>query len=175
MRITHWFLALSLFCFVPFAMARDNYSSMDEFHSVVVDFPKGGHALNTSDMQKLKSVIKTTKAKGSITKVEVAAWSDMEHPMTADLPESSRELAEMRLKSVKKVLHSELGKMKYISEFNMAERANWLSRVFNTSNAELDAVFAKKEKGALERQDFLIIRREGAPSKAVIVLKVHKK
>ncbi|MBI2520925.1 MAG: hypothetical protein HYV97_10925 [Bdellovibrio sp.] len=175
MKICNWLLALSLLCFVPLAMAK-GYSKVDMYHSAVISFDTGRHELSSSDMQKLRTLIQEAQARGEISKVEVAAWSDVKHPTKGDLSKSSRDLADRRIKSIKTTLRRDLGKMKYISSFNMAESANWLARFFNTSEAELDAVFAKRENGALEREDFLIIKREGAPSKAVVVLKVeHKK
>ncbi|MEK6623900.1 MAG: hypothetical protein AABY86_02965 [Bdellovibrionota bacterium] len=175
MKIWNSLLVLSLLCFVPLAMAK-GYSKVDQYHSAVITFDGGEAKLSTSDMDKLRSLIKEAQAHGKISKVEVAAWSDSAHPTKMDLSKPSRDLADRRIKAVKTTLRRDLGKMKYINSYNMAESANWLSRFFNTSEAELDAVFAKKaDAEAMEREDFLIIKREGAPSKAIVVLKVEHK
>ena len=140
-----------------------------------MSFAKGEHNLSSADMSNLKTVLRSVREKGNISKVEVAAWSDREHLATANLPKMDRDLAYRRLQTVKNTLKKNIGSMNYIGLYNMAENANWVGRFFHSSEAELNAVFAKKETGALERQELEIIKREGTPSKAIVVLKVRKK
>ncbi len=178
MRIKIWFFAFALLCLVPFAMAKEKYSrvsSVEEYDSIVVSFAKGSHKLPGKHVEMLRELVRKAQARGNISKIEIAAWSDKEHPSTGTLSKAGRTLADKRLKTVKDVLRRDIGSMSYIGTYNMAENAHWLGRVFNTSEAELDAVFAKKEVGALDRQDFKLIKRDGKPSKAVVIFKIRKK
>jgi hypothetical protein len=64
--------------------------------------------------------------------------------------------------------------LKPITAYNLAEGSNWLARTFRTPEAELDAVFAKKESGSLVREDFDLIHQNGGPSKAVVIFRTKE-
>lgn len=156
-----------------FAKEAASASSKSEYESAVITFTNGGQTLSSTELSKLRSALNTAKSKGEITSIEVAAWSDKGHPLKGDLAKPDRELAEKRIETIKQDLTKD-GLNKHISSYNMAENANWLDRNLHSSKAELDATFAKKDKSALAREDFELIKEYGAPSKAVIIFRIRK-
>lgn len=150
-------------------------STTKTYQSFVLNFEQGSSKLSDQELQKLKTAIRNTKQTGEISKAEVAVWSDKEHPMTGDLSKEDQKLAKDRIDSIKEALRNETSIFERISSYNMADNSHWLGKRFHTDEAELEAVFAKKEKGALARKDFEMIQKEGGPSKAVIILNVKEK
>ena len=167
-------LTMSLLCGGSLALAAD-YSTLnsgDKYESIVLTFSKGSSKLNASDLSELKACAERAKNKGDIDKVEVAVWSDKQHPVKGDLAKWDRRLADDRITLIKDELRKQIGRMETIKTFNMAENSNWLGRSFHTDEAELDTVFAKNDSDALDRGDFNLIREDGAPRKAIIVFKL---
>lgn len=143
--------------------------------SSVLEFTPGMASLSSYDQAKLSKLLKTAKSKGKITKVEVAVWSDKMHPSQGkDLPEVDRKLAKSRAINIEKSVQKDLGHYRYVKVFNMAEGTHWLAKVFDRSEAELDSVFAKKHKGAIKRENVKIIKDDGGPSKAVVIVTVKE-
>lgn len=155
----------------PSAYAASN----DYFESVVVTFEKGRSQLSTEDLTTLNKAVKDAQVKGKIEKIEVAAWSDNQHPMTGSLSSSDQRLAGDRLDTVKRDLKRHIGKLKYVHEYNMATNSNWIARNLYTDKAKLDEAFAKNEATVPAREDFDLIKAEGAPSKAVVILKLERR
>lgn len=147
---------------------------VEVFKTVVLTFKRGSDELPDSEKMKLKQAINEAKGKGEIAKAEVAVWSDKDHPATGNLPRADEKLASDRIEKVKDVLNDDLGALQSVDAYNMANNASWLGRNFHTDEAKLDAVMAKQEPGNLARKDFLIFKREGAPSKAVVLLRVKQ-
>lgn len=142
--------------------------------NAVLDFGMNSSTLTMADQEKLSNLVKKAKEKGEISKIEVAVWSDKEHPAKGDLSKSDRELAEMRANHIKDVLKKDLGHTRHVTVFNMAEGSSWVAKMFHTSEAELNSEFAKRGKDSLKREDFQIIKREGAPSKAVVIFTIKE-
>jgi hypothetical protein len=179
MTFKNFLMVLVLFSLSSMTLAAPVQRLMNEkatkYESVVLNFDQGSSKLNDAELLKLKTAISNAKLYGKISKVDVAVWSDKDHPMSGNLPESDQKLAKERIKSVKEGLRDETSIFERITSYNMTDNAHWLGRRLHTNEAELDAVFAKNEKGALERKDFEIIKKDGGPSKAVVILNIKEK
>ena len=173
MKTRNTFLSISILSTCLFAFASEAAPAVSEYESTVLTFEKGSSKLSPEQQRELSKTIVGAKAKGNITKIEIAAWSDSDHPKTGDLSSEERMLASKRLNTIKADLRRDVGRMKYIHEYNMAENSNWVARNLHSSKAELDAVFAKKETGTLERADFSLIQSEGAATRAVVIVRVQ--
>ncbi len=146
------------------------------YESTTVKFEAGSTSLNASETAKLREAIQNAKAKGEVAKIEVAAWSDKDYPRGGkNLSKDDRKLADERISSIKGEIRDETSMFERIKAFNMAKGSHWLGRTLNTSGSKLDAVFAKKDTDALVREDFNLIKDEGAPSKAVVIFKIKDK
>jgi hypothetical protein len=169
-------IILAVFGFLAAAaQASDDTPTLVEFKSTVLTFDLGRSEVSADDFKTLKQAVSDARASGRISKIEVAAWSDKEHPISGDLSKADRDLAESRLSAIKKDLRSSVGRMKYVHEYNMAENSNWVGRHFHSSKAELDKVYATHTKGQLTREDLALIKAEGAATKAVVILKVRSR
>ncbi len=175
MKIKSLLLALSLLSTMHFAVAKEKNYPVEAYNSVVLTFAKGDFRLSREESEKLKAFSNSVKSKGEPAKIEVAAWSDEEHQEGVNLSKPFRDLARMRILAVTDQLNKEFGNLKYIGTYNMAESVQGLGRYYHSSEAELEAVFAKKETGTLEPQDFDLMRKDGAPSKAVVIFKINLK
>ena len=150
-------------------------ASVTELENVVITFPMGGYNLSSEEVTRLEKAVNDAKAKGKITKIELAVWSDKEHPATGELPKADEKLANNRIKAVKHALHKEVSRLDRIKAYKMAENSHWLGRYFHSSEADLDAAYSKSGTGELARADYSLIKQDGAPSKAVVIIKVQEK
>jgi outer membrane protein OmpA-like peptidoglycan-associated protein len=75
-----------------------------KFDHFTLTFDKGSAKISDSDMKQLKAALDSAKGKGDIKKVEVAAWSDKDHPTSGDLSKEDRKLADDRIDAVKKAI-----------------------------------------------------------------------
>lgn len=141
----------------------------------VLNFPAGGYSLSEVEATKLRNAISDAKAKGKITKIELAIWSDKEHPVTGELPKADEKLASERIEAVKKAIHEDVSKIERIHAYNMAENSHWLGRYFHSSKTDLDSAYSKDGSQELARADYSLIKQDGAPSKAVVIIKVREK
>ena len=142
----------------------------------VVEFKKGSSALTDASKKQLANLIAASrKNNAEIDKVHVAAWSDTALPIagTEDLSKKDRELAEARAKNVEDYLEKSY-KVDDVSKYNLAERANWLAKAFNTKDAELKSLFTTEKSAPLEHAEFMTIRQHGAPARAVVVIRTEK-
>jgi hypothetical protein len=142
--------------------------------NTVLDFGMDSAILSISDQEKLSKMVSMAKDTGEITKIEVAVWSDKQNPAKGDLSKSDRELAANRAIHIKEIIKKDIGHTRHIKVFNMAEGSNWVAKMLRTPQAELNSKFAKRGKDSLEREDFQIIKREGAPSKAVVIFTIKE-
>ena len=168
-------LTAALVSFASMAIGNDKYPSVSEYESTVLTFDEGAGGMSADEVTKLSKAVADAKAKGKISRIEVAAWSDKEHPVTGDLSKADIKLAHDRFEAIELNLRKDIGHMRYIKSYNMADNSNWVGRHLHSSDAELDAVFAKKEAGHLARQDFALIKEGGKASKAVVILKIRDK
>ena len=139
--------------------------------SAILTFDKGSAAVPDAEKGKIRDLIAGIGV-DNISRVEIAAWSDKVFPKTgSDLPKADSDLADQRAKHLSDYLREELNiSTMRITTYNMAETSNWLARTFRTDEAELKSVFAKESVAPMARADFNVIAREGAPSKAIIVV-----
>lgn len=173
--ITNSLIVMVFFGITNLATAMDETMSAMQVESTVITFNQGKSNVTNEDISRLRSAITDAASKGKLEAIEVAVWSDKEHPISGDLPKVDVKLAKQRIDTIKKTISKDLGRKETVKSYNMAETTNWLGRYFNTKEAELDAVFAKKEADSLERNDLALIKKDGAPSKAVIVMKYREK
>jgi hypothetical protein len=144
------------------------------YDSVVLSFPNGSSVLNAAEMDRLQKGISSAQNKGKISKIDLAVWSDKDHPLVGTLPESDENLADDRIDSIKNAIRKNYGRYERVKSYNMSGNASWLGQNFHSDEAKLDAVFLKNERGALAREDFNIIKKEGAPSRAVVIFKIKE-
>jgi len=179
------FMKLSLtkqFAFVAGAIfiAAPAYSAKEKLeirgitksvHYTTVAFSDNSSQLTEMERTNLRSLVQEARDMGSIRRVKIAAWSDKELPAKGfALMEFDRDLAKAREQVISKFLKDEY-KFKTIITFNMAESSSWLARTFNTEEAELKSVFAKK--GAVtpvSKEEYELIKNEGGPSTAVVIV-----
>jgi hypothetical protein len=58
----------------------------------------------------------------------------------------------------------------------MAEDSNWLAKTFNTKDAELKSVFSKKGTDTpITNTEYHLIKEEGGPSEAVLIVELKKR
>lgn len=157
------------------AVGYDRRESAAKTHaydrSQVISFEPRSAVLSEAQKTKLRNLV-TSLGDDKIDRIEVAVWSDKAFPRAGtDLSKADRDLAEARIKNINRVLtdDTDISRMD-ITNYNMAESSNWLARTFRTDDAELKSVFAKETRAPMHREDFNLIYREGAPSKAVLVL-----
>lgn len=137
-------------------------------HDQVVEFQKGRAELTSTAQDALRSVIREAQSMGEINKVKVAVWSDKAFPRQGDLSKADRDLADRRGVHIKDFISKNFN-ISDVEIFNMAERSNWLARMFNTEDAELKSMFSKKEITPVTDDQLRLIRSKGQPRRAVIL------
>ena len=137
--------------------------------STVISFESGKSTLTKESKEKLKSLLSEAKAKGVLDEVQIATWSD--NPIPADkkaLSKADRELASRRSRSLKNYIEKPLG-FTDITIHNMAERSTWLSRMFETNDAELKNEITKGSDSPMSKEEFKTFKDNGKPSVAVVL------
>ena len=125
--------------------------------------------LTKDSKEKLNALIKEARTKGKITEVQVAVWSDNPAPRAGEeLSKPDRELAESRAKTVQKYLKQHFKAS--VETYNMAERASWLARTFETENAELKSEIGHGGDSPMSKEEFQVFKSNGQPSKAVVLV-----
>lgn len=136
----------------------------------VIDFKKGVTDLTPDVQTKLRTLLEGARASGEVDKVHLAVWSDMAFPKgKAELPKNEKDLAEKRIDKIEAYLKESLS-VSNVDSYSLADKANWLARTFNTSDAELKSLFAQRGATPLTNEEFSVIKRHGAPGKAVVVI-----
>ncbi len=144
--------------------------SKSEIPNAQINFSENQAQLSDADKTELRNMIHDAKAKGDISKVVVAVWSDRSLPRQGEkVKDSDRELAASRAEAISSFLEDEL-KLD-VEAYNMAETSHWLARNFHTSEAQLKSVFGRKgaEEAPVTDAEFRVIRDSGGPGKAIIV------
>lgn len=104
---------------------------------VEINFPQLSAVLSYSATSSLDAAVQQAKQRGEINQIIVLSWSDEEYPSQKrkKLSKLQSALAEKRNVAVKKYFSS----MKNIDvdTYNMAERPNTLSKLFNTADTDL--------------------------------------
>lgn len=161
---------------LTYAKVRENHTLITKFKSIVISFAKGGSKLSVEENNKMKAAIQNAESNSKIIRVEVAAWSDKEHPYSGDLPRDDFMLADDRIEQIKQAIILNHKSIERVKSFNMARNAHWLSRKLATSEVKLHDMFTKRKNINNEeiREDFKLIKALGAPSKAVVILKIEE-
>lgn len=153
---------------------KEGKTHMDEkaYHSGVVEFQPQMAELTADDKEKIKSMVETAKENGELERVSVAVWSDKEFPAPEgqSFTEEDRALTQERIDLIESYLKEDLN-VSGVETFHMGKESNRLAQFFNTDEAELKSIFAKKEGEPLVSQhEFQSFRDEGGASQAVIWL-----
>jgi hypothetical protein len=61
-------------------------------------------------MDRLQKGISSAQNKGKISKIDLAVWSDKDHPLVGTLPESDENLADDRIDSIKNAIRKNYGR-----------------------------------------------------------------
>ncbi len=167
-------LALALAFTANSALANRATMTSVEHHvgpNVSISFEPGEAILTSDAKMKLNALADRAEMnKNDITKIEIAAWADAATPQEGEsLSRADRDLAQARAKAVQSYLKRSL-KGKNTDTYNMAERASWLAKVFDTSDAQLKSEVTHESDNPLTREDFKIFKSQGTPSKAVVVV-----
>lgn len=140
--------------------------------TATITFNERDWTLTSDSREALAALVKQGRAKGQIDEIQVAVWSDNPAPRdTENLSQPDRELASRRLNVVEEYL-SQNQKIS-VKGYNMAERASWLARFFETSDAELKAEIGRGGDGVLSKNAYQVFKANGRPLRAValVVLK----
>ncbi len=136
-------------------------------------FESGKAQLTHQAKEELHQVVKDARNKGKLDGVKIAVWSDNPAPRDGEqLSTKDKNLAAKRIDSIEHYL-KEL-KVSGVDTFNMAERASWLARAFNTENAELKSEIGRGGDSPMSKQEFQIFKDKGAASKAVVLVILKK-
>ena len=155
-----------------FAHGVNRPTSMKDIPHTTVTFAAGSWMLSDADKANLVRLITDSKNKGTIDLVAIAAWSDKALPAKGQkLLDQDSDLADKRATVISDFVKAQ-PEVTSVSTFNMAEGSNWLARTFNTKDAELKSVFAKRNEAPITNLEYKVIKNEGGPSEAVIVTEV---
>ncbi len=135
--------------------------------SQTIAFEKGSASLNDEGKASLRKMVDDMRARGDLDKVKIAAWSDRQFMPNADLPKADRTLAKDRITAINNYLKDDLD-VSNTDTFNMAERSNWLARLFRTEDSELKSVFSRADT-PISDDEFQLIKSNGSPSHAVVI------
>jgi len=139
---------------------------------LVVSFVPNSSNLTKTYQQQLKNTLDLARTDGTqLNRVIVAAWSDSDLPISSDitLPDAAIKLADERARAIETVL-KELGVAR-VDTHSMAEHANWLERLFNTTDAQIKDTFQNKDtaKSASSLLTEQLIS-QGGPQKALVLI-----
>src|ERR1035437_8925809 len=149
-------LTMVMFCLASAATAlAADTDSRRIGPNATLSFEAKQTVLTKASKEKLNALIKEAKAKGQITEVQVAVWSDNPAPRAGEeLSKPDQELAEKRAKTVQKYLKQNFKAS--VETYNMAERASWLARAFDTENAELKSEIGQGGNAPMSKEEFQV-------------------
>jgi hypothetical protein len=150
-----------------------NYSgAMKSIPYATITFDSNSAVLTDSDKAALRTVVEKARSKGTLSEVTVASWSDKKLPKQGQtLADEDRDLAVSRSGAIADYLKNVLMVKADVDSYNMAETSNWMARTFRTSDAELKSQFSKQSaQTPVTNAEFQIIKNEGAPGEAIVVL-----
>ena len=144
--------------------------------AATLKFNKGSSALSSSDQSELRTMYNAVKSDSRVKEIVIAAYSDLPYPKSqkSDLPRKSRGLADKRGAQVAKFLH-ELG-AKNVRVVNMAQKATWIERSFDTDEAQLKHGAAESSAKVDADDKFYEslgkhLQTTGGPSDVVVVIR----
>ena len=129
----------------------------------------GSSALSAAEQSELRTMYQAVRDNARVREIIVAAYSD--HPYPSG---SSASLAEKRGSEVKKFL-AELG-AKNIRVVNMAQKANWFERTFDTKDSQIKHESSEKDSKASSDHFFYDalgahLQASAGPSNVVVVIR----
>jgi hypothetical protein len=137
--------------------------------STTLQFNDKQSDLTPESRLKLRNLIAEAQSHGKISEIQVASWSDNPVPRDGEsLSKPDRDLAAKRGAKVKSYLKSR--KMSWVSNYNMAERASWLAKTFDTSDAELKAEIGRGGDQQMSQAEFQVFKNGGQPSRSVVLV-----
>ena len=142
--------------------------------SATIEFSEGSYALTESQKSSIRDLVKKAKStENRDWNLGVAAWADVPFPQgESEASSAQRDLADNRLKAINNFIET-MDAPVDVDTYNMAEKSNWLAKLFNTEASEIKSTFAKKDmKTSTMKEKYQVYKKEGAPNKAVLVL--HK-
>jgi hypothetical protein len=143
-----------------------------------IQFSPGMASLTVDQKKQIKDFAQKAKALNRDVEISVAAWSDQPFPAKGqDLSKDQQKLAGRRLDKIEEYLEKEVDFKGDVDTYNMAERANWLARAFETEGAEIKSVFAQKDEEVSEdvlRSKYNEFKKRGKQQKAVLVMTAKK-
>lgn len=157
------------------SFAADTVEVVGEKYKVV-EFNKNSADLTDTAKKGLADLVQASrKNNAEIEKVHVAAWADQALPVSGkkDLTKSERDLAAKRAEAVETYLEKTYN-VDDVAKYNLAERANWLAKAFNTKDAELKSLFTTDKSAPLEHAEFVTIKEHASPSTAVVVVRTER-
>ncbi len=139
--------------------------------NTTISFEAKSAQLTQVSKDELSKIATDARAHGKIDEVQVAVWSDNPAPRKGEkLSDADRKLADQRAKAIKDYLKKPLN-VGDVDTFNMADRASWLARTFDTDEAQLKAEIGRGGDGVMSKEEFQIFRDGGKPSKAVLLIR----
>lgn len=138
--------------------------------NTVVDFDKQSSVLDTTDADKIRTLVEEAKKGGTLDKVMVAAWPDQEFPAANQkLPKTEVELAKLRAENIRDQVKRQLG-VNDVEVYNMGESANWLARALNTGDAKLKKEFVRQGAAPMTQEQLGVFRTNAKAGKAVVMV-----
>lgn len=163
----------SFVAFPAFSKGRYRYYTTT-LESAVVTFENGSATLSSTDKESLRLKLGESEKRGPISKIEIVAWPDKEHPSSGRLSMVDLDLADRRIEAIRQELRRK-NTFRYIRGYNMGENSHWLGRFFQTTKSGLDAAFSGNENRKLKRKNIKIVKANGGPGKAVVIFKIRIK
>lgn len=150
---------------------KDYTGTMKSIPYATIKFQPGSAMLSDADKATLTNLVTDARATAKIDEITVAAWSDRAFPRGGTkLSDADRDLAEKRADAIEEHLDKQL-QVTDVDTYNMAEDSNWLAKTLNTDDAELKSIFTKRgSRTPVTNAEFHLIRNEGGPSEAVVVV-----
>jgi hypothetical protein len=144
--------------------------------AATLKFNKGSSSLSSGDQSELRTMYDAVKSDARVKEIVIAAYSDLPYPKSqkSDLPRKSRGLADKRGAEVAKFLQG-LG-AKNVRVVNMARKATWLERSFDTDAAQIKHG-AGEQSDKVDADDKFYeslgkhLQTTGGPSDVVVVIR----
>ncbi len=157
---------------VVFSLNSFSANSSKLAGNTTLDFETGKAELSVSAKNQLNNLVKQAQNEGGSISLQLAAWSDNPAPAKGkELSKDDRNLADKRVSAVKMYLEDNL-KVRDIETYNMAKRANWISRAFKADDAEMKTEVVQSGDRQLSKEEFQVFKDQGkASSVGVIALK----
>jgi len=171
MKIERALIVLIGLSFVSLSQA-ENFRPKQIGPDTTLSFEIGKSSLTPEAKSLLRDMVKHARDRGKIDEIQTAVWSDNPAPRAdVGLAKVDQKLAERRASAIKAYLKQEY-KISDIDTFNLAERANWLARTFETDEAQLKSEISRGSY--MSKEKFQIFKEHGEPSKAVVLVILKK-